>query len=610
MRKNKKHNLNFKGILTLAGAYVSTFFGTTTLAEPVQPFPEVKPIVQYETFKSAGEKAGRDGSFSLEEIISYLPEGFISQITEEATTVEDYKQYLHRLGLDLDKENDQLIDNLSKVLSEYNLKVNEEIKELKSLSDQFLDAIKNTSEGTETAYEIITENLDKLNQLTSTLEKQTYEFNDLSEILLVTYFAAKENKTKSNEIVELAKKLYPRSKDAAFGFRFYDNSQLKETQKNLSKVIKTYENEKKRLENELSKANDNYLVMSSQEIESRKKQIEDLENRVNSIQENLNKITKVYDSTLELLAEIAKNSNSVINAARILENMDSSYNSEKKAEISGLISAITSYKNNEDPNVSWELRNISPTLKWELSTPYSPKETIAVLLGIGAEASTKDLVRKTDVSAKELSIKEFKGEVSGKVVSNLNSDNIFLVVSGKYSLGNRLEEISSKVPIEFRDVNEELISESEYNIGFYGVLNEKNGLLGRLSLDGSSKKQGMNKSSDIGLTFGLNLLDYSSPFKGEIKVGFGLNEQYQIQLDEIARNYYWKLGANLNNLKIFNNPSELELAFKKYSNKDTNFSGELRINILEDLKTTFSIYYLRKDKESETKLGFGVNARF
>jgi len=112
-------NLNIKAVLTLGGALLSSLFAPNAFAEATPTNIVNPPAVEYNIMKKAGERAGLDDVFSLEEIITNIPKDKIPSITQNATNRNELKLYLSGLGLDLGATNMNLVDQLSTVVKTY-----------------------------------------------------------------------------------------------------------------------------------------------------------------------------------------------------------------------------------------------------------------------------------------------------------------------------------------------------------------------------------------------------------------------------------------------------------------------------------------------------------
>ncbi len=605
-------NLNIKAVLTLGGALLSSLFAPNAFAEATPTNIVNPPAVEYNIMKKAGERAGLDDVFSLEEIITNIPKDKIPSITQNATNRNELKLYLSGLGLDLGATNMNLIDQLSTVVKTYYNNISSEITNLENLSKDVLAKINSTDQSTETAYELLTKNLEIIKSKTNEISQEVYKFDDLADILVATYHAAKHTPETEDEerIIELAKTIYPRTKDAAFGLKFYDHSKLKAAEENISQIIEVYKQEKQRLDEELKKVNENYLVMSKEEIENKKREIEGLIDRAEGIKKDLEKITQAYDSAATTLADVAQNSTNIINVHDVMANLDSSYDREKKAELSLIILPTVSYSNTKDENVNWSLRNISPKVEAGMKIPYSPSDSMAMLLGANLKYDVKNLVRKTDVSTKEVKAENLFGGFFGKVVTNFGEfSNVYLVAEGEYNTGHRTEVISSKEP-EFRSVNEEDVSEVSLNTGLYWIINKEKGLLGRSSVFLNSLREGMNQKNTLGIMLGINNLNYAGLLKGELDIGFGLTDNYQIETGEKSRDYSFNLGLTTSKFNLFGIPSTLDALIKLYGDKkEVRF--DLKSQIDDYLGASLSLEYRNdSDKEKETRIGFGLEGSF
>jgi len=569
-----------------------------------------QPTAQYQMMEQAGEEAGEDGEFSLEEIVMNLPEDSALKITPFAFNQEELRDYYSGLGLDLEAKNEEAIENLSKVtISHYN-SITNDINQLNNQTAMMLEKIESDDQ-TKTAYSVIKENLSNLESLAYNVRRKSFELNDLSELIVATYHASKSiSEEEAEKVVNLAKTIYSKAEDAPFGLKPYDSSMLKEASDATQKIIDLYEKEEKRLEEKLKEAEQGYLVKTREEIEEEKNEINSLVERAKDTQETFSEISENYRSSILTLERVAKNSTNVINVHNVMKTFDKDYNEEKKANISAILVPTISYTNNSDPNISWSLYKLSPSAELEAKIPYSPNDLVALLVGGRFVYDEENLLRKTDVAEKQVHTENTSGGVSGKLVFKPTKDsNLYLILSGNYLVGDRIEEITGESPVPFRVLNEESVSKFGYELGLSGVLNKENGLLAGISIAGEKSKKGMNEESNQYLLLHLNNLDYSDLINGGLKLGYGTSTKRQIELNEENRDNYWLVGANTN-FKIIGVPSNLELLLKK-SGSESNIGLEMSNYVTDNLSLNYKMNYIKKDdNERKTKIGAGITASF
>ncbi|MDI3474202.1 MAG: hypothetical protein PWR30_525 [Candidatus Woesearchaeota archaeon] len=592
------------GIL-IGAAFASQLFAQKAYSAIIQ-----QPTAQYQTMEQAGEEAGEDGEFSLEEIIKNLPEENVLNITPFAFNKEELREYYSGLGLDLEAKNEEAIKNLLEVTLPHYNSITKDINQLNNQTAMILEKIESDDQA-KTAYSVIEENLSQLESLAQDVRRSSFELNDLSELIVATYHASKSiSEEDAEKLVDLAKTIYSKAENAPFGLKHYDSSMLKEANDAVQKIIEVYEKEEKRLEEKLKEAEKDYLVKTRAEIEEEKNEINNLIMRAKETQETFNEISENYNSSILTLERVAKNSTNVINVHNVMKTHDKDYNDEKKANISAVLVPTISYSNNSDPNVSWSLYKLSPSAELEAKIPYSPNDLVALLIGGKFVYEEENLLRKTDVAEKHVYTENTAGGVSGKLVFKPAKDsNLYLILGGNYLIGNRIEEITGESPVPFRVLNEESVSKLGYEIGLSGVLNKENGLLAGISIAGENSKEGMNEESNQYLLFHLNNHDHSDSINGGLKLGFGTTTERQIELNEESKDKYLLLGANTN-FEVFGIPSDLEFLLRK-SGSESNVKLEMSNDVTDNLRLIYGINYIKNgDDESKTKIGVGISTSF
>lgn len=597
------------GIL-VGAAVASSFFAQKAFAQKAYSAIIPQLTEQHRMMEQAGEEAGEDGEFSLEEIVKNLPEDSALKITPFAFNKEELKEYYSGLGLDLEAKNGEAIENISKLtISHYNSLTND-INQLNNQTALLLEKIESDDQA-KTAYSVIKENLNNLESIAENVRRKSFELNDLSELIVATYHASKSiSEEDAEKVVNLAKTIYSKAENSPFGLKPYDSSVLKEASDATQKIIDIYEKEEKRLEDKLKEAEQDYLVKTREEIEEEKNEINNLIERAKDTQETFSEISENYSSSILTLERVAKNSTNIINVDTILEAFDKDYDKENNANISAVLVPTISHTNNSDPNISWSLYKLSPSAELEAKIPYSPNDLIALLVGGKFVYDEENLLRETDVAEKQIHTEDTSGGVSGKLVFKPTKDsNLYLILSGNYLVGNRIEEITGESPVPFRVLNEESVSNLGYELGLSGILNKENGLLAGISIAGEKSKEGMNEESNQYLVFHLNNLDYSDLINGGLKLGYGTSTKRQIELNEENRDNYWLVGVNTN-FKIIGVPSNLELLLKK-SASESNIELEMVNDVTDNLSLNYKINYIKNgDDERKTKIGAGITASF